>query len=187
VEELLGLLTNFFTFASNNHPSAPTGDPRRSIYTTNYVTMVLEDVSSIMNAVPHSPSTTQRFNSHLESISKKVRRHQDNAGGNYLFWTASLYISLLLGSGEGRYDVTVVVCELQEYKRISDAQNSGIRHEYVEALMKCMLSPDSFDEFSWDFLDQIQAADRTVSIIPSVKSLISKGILNVWLPRTEIL
>jgi len=178
-------MTNFFTYASNNHPSAPTEDPRKSIYTTNYVTMMLEDVSSIMNAVPHSPSTTQRFNSHLESIAKEVRRHQDTAGGNYLYWTASLYISLLLGSGgKERYDITGVVRELQEYKRISDAQNSGIRHQYVEALMKCMLSPDSFDEFSWDFLDQIEAADRTVS---AVKSLISKGILNVWLPRTEIL
>ena len=188
MEGLLELLTNFFIYASDNNPSALVEDSQKSIFTSTYVNMVLDDVTSIMDSVPHSPATTQHINSHLESIAMRVRERLYTAGGDYLFWTASLYISLLLKNcDKERYDSAGVVRELHEYKRLLDAQSPGSRHQYVEALRKCMLTPNLFDRFSWDFLDQAEA-EQTVSIVPSFKVFdFQKNTEHLGLPRAETL
>ena len=91
MEGLLELLTNFFIYASDNNPSALVEDSQKSIFTSTYVTMVLDDVTSIIDSVPHSPATTQHINSLLESIAMRVRQCLYTAGGDYLFWTASIF------------------------------------------------------------------------------------------------
>ena len=107
VEGLVGLQTRFFRYACDNNPSAIEEDPEKSIVTSNYVALVFQDTARIMDTIPHSAGITQRFNSHLESIAKEIRRHRDAGGGDYLFWTASLYIWLLIHScGKDRYDIT---------------------------------------------------------------------------------
>ena len=167
VEELLGLLTKFFSYAANNEPSVFVENSERSIYTTSYVTLVLFDVLSIMHAVPHSPSITQRFNSHLESIAKEVRKHRYTGDGDYLFWIASLYISRTdhIRDGVQWCDINSVAHELREYKKMSDSRDSEIKRQYLEALETCMLAED--DNFSWDFLDRLPVHDQPVSLIPS--------------------
>ena len=182
MEELLKLLQNFFIYASYNKPSALIGDSTRSIYTTSYVPKVLYETASIMNAVSRSLDITERFNSHLDSIADEIRRHRGTANGDYLVWTASLYLSYL---NQEWCVCDGVVYELQEYKRSAYSQYSGIRQGYFEELRQGM-SECVDGNFFWDFLRDFLVPKQTVSMISSTDSVISKGILNILrLPRAE--